>query len=68
MIQAQGGDARVCEDVSLLGQASIIHPVVAPQSGYVARIDVYKRQALYDGTGPPSTASRLFRHRTPDFV
>lgn len=38
MIQAQGGDARVCEDVSLLGQASIIHPVVAPQSGYVARM------------------------------
>lgn len=38
MIQAQGGDSRVCEDVSILGQAAVIHTVVAPQAGYIARM------------------------------
>ena len=39
MIAAQGGDARVCDDVSLLPQARHIIDVPAPRDGYVARMD-----------------------------
>lgn len=39
MIVAQGGDARVCDDVSLLPQARHIIDVPAPRDGYVARMD-----------------------------
>lgn len=39
MIEAQGGDGRVCDDVALLPQASHIIPVPAPRSGYIARMD-----------------------------
>ncbi|MBQ8093420.1 MAG: thymidine phosphorylase [Clostridia bacterium] len=39
MIQAQGGNPAVCEDISLLPQAPVILPVPAPVSGYVTRMD-----------------------------
>ncbi len=39
MIAAQGGDARVCEDVSRLPQAKHLIDVPAPQSGYVSAMD-----------------------------
>ncbi|MDO5377643.1 MAG: thymidine phosphorylase [Clostridia bacterium] len=39
MIAAQGGDARVCEDVALLPRAEHCIPVPAPRAGYVARMD-----------------------------
>ena len=39
MIAAQGGDARVCDDVSLLPQARHIIDVPAQRDGYVARMD-----------------------------
>ena len=39
MIAAQGGDARVCDDVSLLPQAKHIIDVPAQRDGYVARMD-----------------------------
>lgn len=42
MFAAQGGDARVTEDLSLLPQASIIEPVLAPESGYVTSIHAQK--------------------------
>lgn len=39
MIALQGGDARVCEDVGLLPQASLRKDVCARQDGYVAAMD-----------------------------
>ena len=39
MIRAQGGDDRVCDDVSLLPQAPLTVPVLAQQGGYLARMD-----------------------------
>jgi len=39
MIEAQGGDGRVCDDTGLLPQAEKATPVPAPQSGYLARMD-----------------------------
>lgn len=39
MIAAQGGDARVCEDVSRLPQAAYLIDVPAKQSGYVSAMD-----------------------------
>ena len=39
MIEAQGGDGRVCEDVSLLPRAARIVPVPSPADGYVVRMD-----------------------------
>lgn len=38
-VQAQGGDARVVDDLSLLPQANVIEPVPAPRSGYLEGID-----------------------------
>lgn len=38
MIEAQGGDGRVTEDVKYLPQASIIEPIPAPKTGYVTSI------------------------------
>ena len=39
MIRAQGGDDRVCDDVSLLPQAPLTVPVLADRAGYLARMD-----------------------------
>ena len=42
MIAAQGGDARVCDDVNLLPQAKYHVEVPAPADGYVADMDTTK--------------------------
>ena len=39
MITAQGGDCRVCDDVSLLPQAPVLYPVRAQESGYLAHVN-----------------------------
>ena len=39
MIRAQGGDDRVCDDVSLLPQAPLIVPVIAEKAGYLSQMD-----------------------------
>jgi len=39
MIAAQGGDAKVCEDVKRLPVAKHIRPIVAPKSGFVQTIE-----------------------------
>lgn len=39
MIAAQGGDPRVCDDVSLLPQAPCIVPVATLQDGYLAHVN-----------------------------
>ena len=39
MIIAQGGDGRVCDDVSLLPQAPCVVPVLAQADGYLAHVN-----------------------------
>ena len=39
MAEAQGGDSRVLEDVSLYGQADVVEELTAPADGYVKHID-----------------------------
>ncbi len=39
MIEAQGGDPRVCDDISLLPHTDSTLPVLAEKRGYVARMD-----------------------------
>lgn len=39
MIAVQGGDARVCRDLSLLPAAPLIRPIIAEESGYLARVN-----------------------------
>lgn len=39
MIAAQGGDSRVCEDVSLLPKAQIVRQLQVNRTGYVAGMD-----------------------------
>ena len=39
MIAAQGGDPRVCDDVSLLPQAPVLYPVKARADGYLAHVN-----------------------------
>ncbi len=53
MIEAQGGDPRVCEDVTLLPQARVIRPVPAISGGYVQRMRTVRlgQLAQYMGAG-----------------
>ena len=39
MIRAQGGDSRVCDDVTLLPQAPVIEEVLSEKEGYLTRTD-----------------------------
>jgi pyrimidine-nucleoside phosphorylase len=39
MITAQGGDAKVCDDVTRLPKAKQTRPIVAPKSGFVRAIE-----------------------------
>lgn len=39
MVKAQGGDAEVIYDAGLLKKASCEHPVYAPRTGYISRMD-----------------------------
>lgn len=39
MIEAQGGDARVCRDTSRLPKAEKVIPVLSQQAGYIAKMD-----------------------------
>lgn len=41
-IAAQGGDASVLEDFSKLPQASVRHEILAPQDGWLCRMDTQK--------------------------
>ena len=41
-IAAQGGDARVLDDVSLLPQAAVQYELKAPQAGYIHHMDAQK--------------------------
>ena len=51
MIRAQGGDDRVCEDLSLLPQAPFKIPVPAQGSGFLARMDTAALGRAAQGLG-----------------
>ena len=55
MIAAQGGDARVCDDVTLLPQAAHRIPVPAKASGYVAAMDTTAIGYIAQDTGAGRT-------------
>jgi len=51
MIQAQGGDPLVCEDVGRLPQAKVVQDVPAPFSGYVHHMDTTGLGSTAQGMG-----------------
>lgn len=51
MIAAQGGDARVCEDVSRLPTANVICEAPALQAGYVKAMDTEQLGNIAQGMG-----------------
>ena len=61
MIEAQGGESRVCDDVTLLPQARRRVEVRAPEGGYVARMDTQAMgiSALLLGAGREKKEDRI---------
>ncbi len=51
MIDAQGGDARVCDDVTLLPAAPMIRPVLAKCAGTLSHIDTARLGLAAQGMG-----------------
>lgn len=77
MIQAQGGDARVCQDTSRLPSAERIIPVLSQQAGYIAKMDTQSigtcaqllgagREKLGDKIDP--AVGIVMKKRVGDFV
>ena len=77
MIQAQGGDARVCHDTSRLPSAERIIPVLSQQAGYIAKMDTQSigtcaqllgagREKLGDKIDP--AVGIVMKKRVGDFV
>ena len=63
-IAAQGGDASVLEDFSKLPQASTVHEILAPQDGWVSRMDTQKVGEASSILG----AGRMTKEDTIDFA
>ena len=71
MIQAQGGDGRVVEDISLLPQSKHRFEVLAERDGYVHRVDALGLGLIAQGLGagrlrkedPLDSAVGLVMHR-----
>ena len=51
MIVAQGGDPRVCDDLSLLPQPAVIRSVKAGRSGYLAAMDTTRLGLIAQSMG-----------------
>ena len=77
MIQAQGGDGRVCQDTSRLPSAERIIPVLSQQAGYIAKMDTQSigtcaqllgagREKLGDKIDP--AVGIVMKKRVGDFV
>ena len=64
MIAAQGGDASVLEDFSKLPQASVRHEILAPQDGWIFRMDTQKVGEASSLLG----AGRMTKEDTIDFA
>ena len=60
LIEVQGGNPAVVDDISLLPAASFVQAVKSPAAGYVARLDAlriaYAANALGAGRGEPGAA------------
>lgn len=63
-IAAQGGDASVLDDFSKLPQASIVHEILAPQDGWISRMDTQKVGEASSILG----AGRMTKEDTIDFA
>lgn len=63
-IAAQGGDASVLEDFSKLPQASTVHEILAPQDGWISRMDTQKVGEASSILG----AGRMTKEDTIDFA
>lgn len=63
-IAAQGGDASVLEDFSKLPQASVRHEILAPQDGWICRMDTQKVGEASSLLG----AGRMTKEDTIDFA
>ena len=63
-IAAQGGDASVLEDFSKLPQASVRHEILAPQDGWLCRMDTQKVGEASSILG----AGRMTKEDTIDFA
>ncbi|NLC76598.1 MAG: pyrimidine-nucleoside phosphorylase [Clostridia bacterium] len=61
MVEAQGGNPRVTEDLELLPKAPVVLPVVAGADGYVAGIDCYRigHIAMVLGAGRATKEDRI---------
>ena len=51
MLVAQGGDPRVCDDVSLLPQAKVIRDVPAPSEGFIQSMETTRLGTLAQHIG-----------------
>ena len=63
-ISAQGGDASVLDDFSKLPQASTVHEILAPQDGWISRMDTQKVGEASSILG----AGRMTKEDTIDFA
>ena len=63
-IAAQGGDALVLEDFPKLPQASTVHEILAPQDGWISRMDTQKVGEASSILG----AGRMTKEDTIDFA
>lgn len=77
MISAQGGDARVCDDVTLLPQAKVIRDIPAPTEGFIQSMQTMHlgNLAQHIGAGRREktdvidySVGFVLRHRIGDYV
>ena len=77
MITAQGGNARVCDDVTLLPQAAVVRDVPAPTDGFIQSMETTHLGALAQHIGAGRRVKTdvidysvgfVLRHRIGDYV
>ena len=51
VIEAQGGDPRVCENVGLLPQAKVVREAFAPENGWICGMDTTRLGGIAQGMG-----------------
>jgi len=77
MIAAQGGDTRVCDDVTRLPQAKVIRDVLAPSDGFIQSMETTRLGTLAQHIGAGRrektdiidySVGFVLHHRIGDFV
>jgi len=51
MIEAQGGNPQVCENVNLLPQAKVVQKALAPESGWICAMNTTRLGSIAQGMG-----------------